>query len=431
MTSINTNYLHNNLPLTNQNSNPYATSKISIPGISHKLNPPGITNILFAPLEFVDNVIDALAASRIQDNEGMVLNGLRVASTPASFIGSSLQLGWVLLQVGVFCKIFSSTVLDSFASVSKAIPLIGFAICAVEGLIESLGIHRTLEFKRRFYLTDLESLKTALQSNDKNKIALYLNRIASTLPDALKQSLKECELSPEILRKLEENIYLNRLELLNKEYLQVSPESAKKIDHVIQNKFTHLSVAEQEKKREIFNDRELIKKNRYLVRRVQVELANEIQKTLPEAIAGLQSPDLEKRKSSLETSSKLFEKIKTQHYKNLLVHALGLFALAIAVTGLIAGMIGCPFAVLIPLIAIGMGTSLLRNILGKGFIEAEGWNFEFRRCIPQLFILTYKKLTEKKVQLPRVYSIPPLYLDLEKLNARPVKNGIDYTLYRG
>jgi hypothetical protein len=376
---------------TSQNKIPHKDMKLYLgPGYT---NLPGATNLFFAPYDFYQALKAFRKAHKINDVEGMYENGLRTIQAPISFGQAALELSWFAISRGMtFLKTIQNTntppLLSIAGPVLKSITAAAFILCAIEGIIEAVGLIRSFQFYRKIYPFDIENLKS--------------------------------ELSRDILENLEENIYLTKMQNIRKKYFHISAKKLREINHCIQNKFNHLTLEEKkEKQAQIIQSHFDIKKNK-LVRRVHPWLADEIEKSLTPVIEDLRDPKHGKREKAKEKAAAIFKDIQIQSQKKLLIHTIGLLAVLITIAGLIAGCCACPLLIPCLLLAIGTMLSLLRYYLYWGLMQCKGWNFSVGNCIPDYI----KKIYEKIISPPHqseARTIPAVYSDQSTLIPRPVR----------
>ncbi len=386
----------NNLPISNQISTPASTispsSKNSSPSIvylgSGTTNLPGITNLFFAPYEFFHSMKAMLSAEKINDREGILQNGLRVISTPFSFIDSVSKLVWYIFEGGIYFKLISAAYHRTLLPLTWYITGIGFIMCAIEGVIESISLYRTKQFYTDYYPQEIEPLK-------KN-------------------------------HPIDEKIYLNKLQQLQNRFLKISPEKLQKIQDYAQSK--PLSVDKQKLQEKIINA-ELTTQKNDLIRRVHPWLADEIEQKIPGIIQNLQSSDPTKRAEAKDKAAEIFQNMKVQTHKKILIHSIGLAAVLVTTIGLILGCLAFPFLIpLVVLLAAG-ALSLARQFLHGGLMDSKGWEFNVKNCIPSAVKTIYHKIVspEKKAKPPAWQPIT-LVFELPKRTEEPRRTTLDFTL---
>ncbi len=330
MSAINTNNSYSQSPLPNQNfTDPSASKKLYLGPAGNSL--PGITNLFFAPCEFVDTIKAVGKAKKIKDYQGIFEHSLRAASAPMRFLNALGSAAWYVLQGGVFFKVIAESLINSLTPLSLTVGGLGLVICAIDGALETWGLVKA----KQFYTEN------------------YTN---------------------------EENVYLTKLQRLQHKYLQVSPQRLSEIEAYVQDKFPDLTPAQQQEKKDAFVNAKLNGKFNNLVRRVQPWLAEEIKQTVPAILQELPSSDAAKQKAA-----DIFQKIKMQSMKKFLIHSVGLAAALITAVGLILSLVACPFFVPLIFVILGMGLALSRYFLNAGLIDSKDWRFDLLNCLPSIF----------------------------------------------
>lgn len=310
-------------------------------------NTPGITNLYYAPYELVESLGALAKADAVRDKEGLAENGIRVLSTPFSFTHSVASVAWYGLTGGVFFKVLEGSWNSVLTPLSNFMAGLGLVICAIEGVLESIGLTRTLQFKFKHVFPD------------------------------------------------EKNDSLTRLKSLQRDYFQISPKQLKKINQYIEKNLSHRPLEEQAAKRKELIDTALEEKKNDLIRRVHPWLAQEIETSLPEMIQDLEGYSLSAKEKAQKKAKEIFENLKVQTQKKILIHSLGLAAVALTIAGLILSLVACP--ALVPLIVLGVGSafSFARYFAYVGLMDSKGWDFKVANCIPTPIKWIYNKITYK------------------------------------
>ena len=447
--------------LNNQIASPSTTTQISIAtastssknSISSKLylgpgwtNVPGITNLYYAPHEFVQSAKAMVKAEQIHDREGIAVNRLRAASLYFSFINSLSQLAWYILKGVLYFKVLSDPLNNSLVPLSMYISGIGFIICAIEGILETHGLVKTKQFYSELNPFELESFKKALNDPILGQQKFYdlLSKFlkSSELPSEIKSEIETFlnqvysneefnHQSSILFNKIEKNIYTTRLKKLQQIYLQISPENVHAIEASIKNKFPDLSLDKQEELKEKIIKENLKERQNDLIRRVHPWLAEEIQENVSEILQDLQSNPL-KSQEAKEKAIEIFKNIKTQSMKKFLIHGIGLTAVLITFAGLILSCVACPFFVPLIILTIGGILAIARYYLDLGLMNSKGWEFKIKNCLPSFLIKKKPSRPEQKLS----ESVPFLTLDLNrcKQNSFPLESypsassKLDYTI---
>ena len=345
----------------------------------------------------------------------MLENGLRIASAPFSLSNAALQLAFYGVQAGIYLNVLSQSLAASLAPLSSKIGAAGIVFSVIEGILESLGIKRSIHFFKDNYPFDLESLKKSFKIQDsllrQQTISTCLKQFLDTpLLDQLKADIDQllkrndltedefCQLSKDLFKQIEPNVYLNHLGQLHKNYFEIKPKKAQKIDAYIRSHLSLHSPEEKQKRKEQIIQANLEKKKSYLIRRVQHWMANDLELKIPGLIQDLQNPL--KRQEAIDKAREMFSNIRIQSHKNLLINALGLVAVIATLAGLILGLAACPYLIPFALLAFGGILSFIRYYLHLGLLETQGWHFEPKRCIPAFVKSIHKKMFKEKEKTP-------------------------------
>jgi hypothetical protein len=352
---------------------------------------PGVTNLFFAPYEFFKAAVAMIKAEKVRDNEGMIENGIRVVAAPFSLANSAASLIWYIAKIGLYYKLISESFTHALAPFSFYIAGLGFVMCAIEGVLESLGLHQTKQFYLENYPQEIESLKKLLNGPDPEKFSHEVEKIikSATLPFPVKEEIEALLQKHVDFPQIEEKIYLARLKQLHNSYFRGSDLTAKKNE---------------------------------LIRRVHPWLADEIERALPGTIQKLQSSDPSKKSEGKEKAEEIFHHIQVQSQKKILIHSIGLAVVITTTVGLILGCLAVPFFIPLIVLMAGAVLALARYYLNAGFMDSKGWEFKVENCIPSILKTIYRKIIEsEKIEKPTPVAIP-IPKSFKQVN------GFDYTM---
>lgn len=371
MTIINTQLHQNSLLQSNQTSIPSLSSENSnISSIyssnlylgSGSTNVPGLTNIFFAPYDLYHELNALSAAYKIDDREGVVENGLRVIEAPFSISNAFMKLSVYAINAGTFFKTLDNPnfapILAISSPLSKLIALTGFVICVIEGVFEFIGLIYSADLYKDIYMSEIEGPK-----------------------------------------ETQENIRHLFLSKLYQEYFQIQSEEMKEIDNYVKNKLSEHSTEEQNKRKNFIIQANLDLKKSALIRRIQPWLANQIEETLPQILTDLQSAYKIKADQAKEKAESLFNNVKIQTEKNMLIHSVGVFAVLFTIAGLIAECVLLHFMVPTLLLLIGGALAIARGMLYLGLKDSEGWNFSVEKCIPDTIKEIYSNIVAENLTI--------------------------------
>lgn len=438
-----------------QNSNATANLYLGSGGT----NVPGMSNVYFASNNFIDGIKALIAAHEIGDKEGVVENTLRVAEAPFCFSNAFMQCIYNALNAGVYLKILDhpslAFALSTTGPLALTLVIAGFIFCVFEGVLETFGLIRTINFYKEIYPSEIEELKSSLSLNDPKerqiKFSSCIEKVLQyPLPQDMvaevnsfleKENLSETEFqefASKILEKAERNVYLSQLTKLRESHFQLSPEEASEISEYAQAQLSGLTAEEKNARIAQIAQNTVDSKKCELIRKVHPWLANEIEGSLADVISGLQSPEQSKQKTAKEKAETLFADIKIQSQKKMLVHTVGIIAVVVTLAGLIAGCVSCP--ILIPFIILSIGSALAvsRSLLYWGYMNSKGWNFSIQNCIEGLVPESIRELfNEPEVVLPPEkpykpttlkYHIPGSVMVSEDQAYQDIRRNLNFTL---
>jgi hypothetical protein len=311
------------------------TPTLTMPPPSNKLyrgpawtTVPGVANIYYAPKEFISSSKALAKAEAINDRPGIIENGLRTLSTPFSFLNSLGSIAWYVVQGGIYVKLLSETLTTTLFPLSTTVTGLGIFMSLIEGGIETYGLARTLNFNSDY-----------LKGTDTEK----------------------------------------KLEKIWNNFLTVSPEFKQKVEDYVRNKYTPNK--RQAKKDEIINEA-LDRKFNQLVRHVYPRMAEELKEKLPGIFQELKDQNPFARNLALGKAKKLLKNVAAQSGKEILVHIVGMAAVAVTLIGLILSCLGCPFFIPFIFLLGGATLSLVRYFLHEGLMNTKGWEFSMKNCVP-------------------------------------------------
>ncbi len=453
MTAINYTRPINNFPSTNSNIDAFSSSNKNSNDSKLYLGPgytitPGVTNLFFAPYEFFNGVKAMLAAEKVHDNEGLVENGIRVAGAPLSFLNSASSLILYIAKAGLYFKLISETFTNALVPFSFSISGLGFIMCAIEGVLESLGLHQTKQFYLENYPQEIEFLKKIINDPDptsrQQKYSYEVGKIikSATLPLPVKEEIeallqKQADFIPDSAINLD---FMPRIFSYDKAWsskpssCQLARANAqsdgKRREQKIQvyGRVWYTQIEEkiylarlEQLHNTYFNGNpgDLTAKKNELIRRVHPWLADAIEQALPTTIKNLQGPDSLKRAEGKQKAEEIFHHIQLQSQKKILVHSIGLAAVITTTIGLILGCFAVPFFIPFIVLLAGAVLALGRYYLNEGLMDSKGWDFKVENCIPSIVKAIYQKIIESEPAPATLIPIPKTFKQVK---------GFDYTL---
>lgn len=341
------------------NSNRQGKNSLSKHEVIHVEDPsdfqyPGISSIIYAPLSIVDTVRHVSKINAKRDLEGTIDATIR-------FQLANLSLIYSISSIIHYAFHFFHHALRAFIFLRRIegiVPYVGLILGILGSIPEIWGIHRIRQFKKIFA--------------DKHNAAQY-----SHAKDVF------------IALNVEE-----KLKRLQNKYFSLSANETNKITNYAQKKYKNLSYNDLNVKIHEIQAKALFVKKCNLARRVRPWMAAEAHDKIPRLLKGFNSTDPTERTQCLTGAKALISEMEIQARKKMLVHIVGLFALAICVIGSIIALVmlpGAPILVTGVLFVAGVAFSMARYLTAAGYLDTRGWDFSWINCMPQWVKSRYVK----------------------------------------
>ncbi len=353
---------------------------------SPSINFPGITNLLSAPQNIAWGAQHTVLNIHMKDHEGITRNATFLSSSILSLIHSATCVFALINQYIV--SYFNSSYVNLITG------LIGFVLCALELVAESVRLMNQILFRSQIFdYSTIQRLSKDLESLKKEGLALVQTLrknglIEETILEKLTSELTELTEDSKALtiKKLESALYLKNINQINREYFTLSQSE---IDSIacIESVFGETTAKENRIELEIV-------KARGLGRRIQPHLFHEYTSTQSKLKSDLETflmKDGEDPASRFECRD-LFNRMSQQSYKAIVIHSI-----AIAVLLLTIGAIGLTFSTLPPLIPFLVSTAVgLLAVLSEGYkktaLPSRGNEIRLDYLIPNSFRSSNKTL---------------------------------------
>jgi hypothetical protein len=402
-------------------------------------NVPGVSNLYFASIEFSKSFRASLEAIKIGDKEGMLEYGLRMTGSPFNLLNAGMQSVSYVANAGMRIKALSTPSASVLTFLATKITAAGLIFSIIEGILETLGLARSVAILKNSYSPDLERIKQALSTETPetrfqkfSECLEYLRKkplpeeVKAEIEDlfACKENIPQPEFfmrSEELFGKVKENIYLSKLEQIQKKHFSISPKKIRKIDDYVQTQLSHISAKEKLERKERI---ELTKKKNQLIRRIQNNLTNELEQSISSLTSGLQSSDKKIRLETLKKTAQVFENIHIQAQKRILTHVIGMLAVAITITGLALALLAFPYLIPLLVMTIGSVLSFVRYYLDAGYSETRGWDFNTQNCLPSFLQKKPALSPEPTFEQPTFYFYPKK----PKLRYQKRRPNLDFTI---
>lgn len=320
-------------------------------------NIPGISNLLWVPIDFVVTSSAWVKAFAIGDTEGQLDASLRLASMPLSILHAVSSALALLVQLGYVIHASALGALEILVRILPAL-IFGLAVCAIETIYETICVVRSAH------------LLSKLDSKKPGESLAYLQ--ATFLELSLTEKAR--------IKRIADRNFPNE------------PEKA-----------TEERLAKEKQLKDI--------KRANLDRRIrpwcgaavaQAEIGQLIDKfNIRDGLESLNSSDVDR-------AQELIALVRSQASKEMLIHAVGLAALAISAIGFILTMVACPALIPFIMITVGGVMSLATYFYGKGVLDHEGWNYDLKAGLPALYWLYQKVCKIREPEAPKEVELLPV-----------------------
>lgn len=120
---------------------------------------------------------------------------------------------------------------------------------------------------------------------------------------------------------------------------------------------------------------------------------------MPQILGDLHSAYRIKADDAKEKAASLFNNVKIQTEKNLLIYSIGISAVLFTIAGLLAECIVLHFMIPFLLLGIGGALAVSRGLLYLGLKDTEGWNFSIENCIPDTIKTIYSNIMQERSKI--------------------------------
>ncbi|MFI5333581.1 MAG: hypothetical protein ACHQT8_00235 [Chlamydiales bacterium] len=283
---------------------------------------PSVTNIFWGPMSLFTSLVGLYRAKRANDQEGVLDAQLKLIGAPFNILHALALAFSAFVRV---CFLIHETLAKSLepALLLLGIPtvVLGLGLCLVEGMYETICLARSIGL----------TFHTGSQ-NDGQEAVIH-----------------------------------------NLEYFEAShlPPEAVEIDQVAGEARAQLR-------------REAMTKRATLDRRVGFTCAEQVRTELRPILARLRDPDEVNPQAALDDAKDLLRSIDIQAKKKIIIHLVGLAAIALCAASFILAFATGGAALPVALMTIGGVFATLNYLYAKGAMDEEGWHFSFSRAIPPI-----------------------------------------------
>ncbi len=287
---------------------------------------PSWTNIFWGPISLVSTVMGLMRAKASGDKEGELDAKLRLVGAPFTILHA---LCATLSSVFRLSYLMHETVAKSLEPLVLVlgIPTVvfGLGLCFVEGIYESICLFRAAQ------------LICHTGSVDDNDATVVEN-----------------------------------LRYFEAAYLTPSQEEIDRYQH-IENEAQRARMA-------------TAAKHVTLIRRVGLTCANRVARELRESLRTLANQEASPRDhaAAIACAKEALSLIDIQAKKKLIIHIVGLAAIALCAASFILITLGCPTLLPLLLMTAGGLFATANYLYAKGTLEEEGWGFSITKAVPPL-----------------------------------------------
>ena len=365
---------------------------------------PAATNILFIPSDLYHSAKDLIQSIKNKDREGAQDAATSLAAVPAN-AGSSVG---IIFDYGIGLNWLPRSLWISL----KPTYILGIILCVIEGIIDTFGLSRQIQFSDAFDFKLLKDLKTLtdnesvvkghqafhsllsfIEDNQKQMQQTYGKDETQMFLSYFKQIKGKLDAHPHFqkcifdehqdqIKEFARVILAKNLSHLQENYLQLNEKEVEKIAEKIKRKYENKPIEAQQEKLFDNLDKALNKKYKKLARRVRPWMVHEAAEITKPILMGLTSHLEENRDLAVKEGLNFMNTVRIQNEKKKLVYAIGITCLVVAAVSLIALMVGASYAMPLVLIIIATLIGTGRFLTFSGSLDVRGWGFSGRNILP-------------------------------------------------
>ncbi|MBI2743227.1 MAG: hypothetical protein HYX48_04845 [Chlamydiales bacterium] len=309
-----------------------------------RIHLPAMSNIIFTPIDIITTILAWTKAKVTGDDEGQFDAQLRMAGMPLSLMHAASALFSICVQIGLALEISFAGLMKPFTDLLTTPTLLfGLGLCLIETGYESVWIKRA------------------------RKVVNFANREENQQDQQL----------------------IATLSYFDQKYLALTPAEEGKIRVFVQTNFSKMTEEAQRQKEVEFAANLLGVKRVNLERRVRPWCAEKLSVELEPLIEvlGSKTTSFAKRMQARAEAVQLIKMIDMQGKKNMLVHVIGVTALALSGVGFACSIIACPFIVPLILLIAGGVIGIVGFFYGQGIIDEKDWSFSWKSSFGPLYEL--------------------------------------------
>lgn len=369
---------------------------------------PSIFNLVTLPIDFISTIFSLKKAIEIGDKEAEAEASHRLTSLPLNMAGSLTSLATFLYQIGTYFKGAKNAILklNIPTQILSKLNVIGFALSAIESIIELCAVKRLKNQLGQFHLNTEEKISTYFNEVDPTKkrklLTESLNALTQNMDLPISSTLREqlidikrdldssinpsentIDLVEKALHQASRELLIADAESMQKKYLKIAHSLHKKILKAVSRQIGHRSTKDEIKsKAKEIEHRILEVKINKLARRVSPLAANELKDRLPGLLRKAKHGNDTAKAKALKEIKGLLQDAKIQTKKYLITHIISLCIFAATTVISVALMVGCP-PTIPAIIMINLSlVSTINYLAERGTIKQKGWKFSFFDALP-------------------------------------------------
>ncbi len=354
---------------------------------------PGIGNLIFAPLNIIWGVYQAFIYSAERDYEGLKQAIFKLISGVTALIHS---VPYTMSVVNDYVHTF----LSSTTTLLTTIPIIGYVLCGLGFIQESIELIKQVLFSSKLYSS---SQSPRIISDTKDELIQFINISKEILEkidqdffkeskDKLLKSLTDLENNlnnpnytdaHQFEGKIKAGLMLYNFQIIDREYFKLSETNAAQLRNLAELETSGIFHQPDHNFVQAKTISMLANKAKKFARRVQpwllkeyVDNASQLQAQLSN-ILGQDEVNL----AELEKATQIIDKINAQSRKAVIIHIVALTALSITIASLAVSLITVPFVPAGFAIAAGV-FSVVAWMLKSGMLPSQGYQLNIKYLIP-------------------------------------------------
>lgn len=378
-------------------------------------NLPGISNVLFSPYEFYVGMKHLIQGKQKNDHEGLLDNTIRLLGMPFSIVGS---IG-AILTYDTFITKLPPALIPALIKYLPGSLIFELILCSIEMGVELVNLKRTSHLRDKMHLGILKEIRKGINAPTPEEQFQHLKKVFKMIKAAPKlmkffegyDELNADELS-DVFQHMHKMTFMAGINKLQRKYLHISPKKIQGVVEKVNKSFQGTAQEKMDKIKSELNDTLKGQKTK-LARRIGSWLVKEIDMKIDRIYSGLHSLDPVVKEAAMVEAEGIIKDIDAQTKKKMIIHIIGIIALAITMVAIVAFLVGCPYVAVAILFGVGMAFGIARYVAYKGYFEQRGWNFSALNLLPEFLqkeTLDWKGYRKKEKELAKITYGNPTYM---------------------